>query len=337
MRAANSIILDFCKAKDVHAALGIILQGICEETGWSLGQAWLPSPEQSGLVCSPGWHASLEGFDEFHIASSRLVIRDDDEIPGAVWAREEPIWIDDARTLTSLRNVAADRAGLRTAMGLPIVDRDQVIGVLEVFGQKPRKRDEKLLGTAATMAIDIGALVRCKLADEALRRREERLEKLLQTGHDAIWEWDLATHRMAWGRGIRSAFGFSVHQVTPDPAWRAQHIHPGDRERVVASLAEAIDSGAGSWSETYRFLRADGSAVAVIDHAIIVRGEQQQPTCIMGAMLALDRVLTPDALRLNEEAGQERAIGVVHNGRTAAANEHARHGAFTPTLVRAHS
>jgi PAS domain-containing protein len=329
MHAANTILLDFCKARDVHAALGVVLKGIAEETDWAIGKAWLPTREQTGLACSPGWHVRAEGLDEFRVASTQLLIRDDDEIPGAVWASERAMWVDEARTFAGPRQGAVGRAGLQAAIGLPLADGGQVVGVLELFARKPRRRDEKLLRAAAATAADVGALVRARLAEEAARRREERLEKLLLASTSAVWEWDLAAHRMAWGSGIRSSFGYSLHEVSTDPMWRAQRIHPHDRARVTRSLEEAIATGRASWSETYRFLDANGAAVGVLDRAVIVLGDRNEPAMIVGSMTTLDRLVPARAAEVREQVEAERSIGVVHRPNLVATNGHAR--AFADT------
>src|SRR5438128_6168968 len=68
-RLLQSISLAVNEAQDLDSALSIVLRTVCEATGWALGQAWLPSSDNSHLQCSPAWFTSIEGSAQFRSVS----------------------------------------------------------------------------------------------------------------------------------------------------------------------------------------------------------------------------------------------------------------------------
>lgn len=100
------------------------------------------------------------------------------------------------------------------------------------------------------------------------------------TAHAATWRWDLASGRVEWDDRLKALFGYAV-RVT-DAAWREGRIHPEDRARVKVSLERATLVNHGAvWSEEYRFRRADGLYVTVVDRASVV-SDGAGPRAVIG-------------------------------------------------------
>jgi len=122
-----------------------------------------------------------------------------------------------------------------------------------------------------------------KRMEEALRQNIERFEIAARATSDAIWDWSLATDAMWWNEGFRSLFGYSPTKPNAE-SWY-DGIHPADRERAVRGIHAAIDGGGESWSDEYRFLRADGSYAEVFDRGFVIRDGTGKPVRMIGAMM----------------------------------------------------
>ncbi len=120
-------------------------------------------------------------------------------------------------------------------------------------------------------------------ADQALRESVERFGMVSRATNDIIWDWDLRAGTLVWNEGITAALGYPAHEVRPEIAWWEDRIHPEDRERVSAGLAEALES-AEIWSAEYRFLRHVGSFAVVLDRGLIQRGDGGAPVRMIGSM-----------------------------------------------------
>jgi PAS domain S-box-containing protein len=123
-----------------------------------------------------------------------------------------------------------------------------------------------------------------KQHEVALRESQERYRLLAKSTQEAVWDWDLITDLVTWDEGTGPLLDYSPSQLGDTAAWWYDRIHPADRERVMASMDQAIAQGAPSWSDEYRFRRADGSYIMVHNRAHIARDEAGTPGRVIGAM-----------------------------------------------------
>ncbi len=121
-------------------------------------------------------------------------------------------------------------------------------------------------------------------ADE-VRRAHERYALVARATNDVIWDWDAEHGTIVWNDALQSMFGYAPDQIDNRLQWWDSHLHPDDRERVVAGINGIIDKGGSSWTDEYRFERADGSFTEVLDRGYIARSEDGTPIRMIGAML----------------------------------------------------
>lgn len=141
--------------------------------------------------------------------------------------------------------------------------------------------------TVRAFGIDLTPVVARQRAEEALRQSEERLHLVAKATNDLIWDWDLNTNGVWWNDTLESRFGYRPATVPPTLAWKLDHIHPDDRNRVSAGYRQAFQSHQGSWSGEYRFAYHDGTYAYVLDRAFIKYDETGAPVRVVGSMLDL--------------------------------------------------
>jgi PAS domain S-box-containing protein len=141
-----------------------------------------------------------------------------------------------------------------------------------------------------------------KHAEQEMRVAEERFRLVSQATNDVVWDLDFATEQTWWNEGISHQFGYPPSEVDPGPAWWRDRLHPEDRDTLLARINRQLDSGCLSWTEEYRFRKADGSYIHIEDRAYIIRDGAGQPTRAIGAMMDVTkRKLAKDLLRRSEE------------------------------------
>ena len=142
-------------------------------------------------------------------------------------------------------------------------------------------------------------------ASEALEALNERYRLAARATSDAIWDWDLQANTVLWNEALETAYGWAPEQVEPTGEWWIAAIHPEDRNRVDRSIHAVIEGTDTSWTEEYRFRRADGSHADVLDRGYVIRDRDGRPLRIIGAMFDLsERKRSEVALR--ESADQLR-------------------------------
>ncbi len=159
-----------------------------------------------------------------------------------------------------------------------------------------------------------------RTAEAALRQSEERYRLAMLATRDVVWDWDLATGEVRFGEAIEQVLGFRPAQVDPDADWWVEHIHPDDRERVVAGIHAAIGRRADLWTDRYRHLKADGEWAVVDDRAYLLYGDDGRPVRMVGATqdvterLRAEQARESERVRLRHVLAQMPAAVSVHEG-----------------------
>src|SRR5258708_5813197 len=121
-------------------------------------------------------------------------------------------------------------------------------------------------------------------ADE-VRRAHERYALVARATNDVIWDWDAEHGTIIWNDALQTMFGYAPDQLDNRLQWWDSHLHPDDRERVVSGINRIIEKGGSSWTDEYRFERADGSFTERLGRGYIARSEDGTPIRMIGAML----------------------------------------------------
>jgi PAS domain S-box-containing protein len=128
---------------------------------------------------------------------------------------------------------------------------------------------------------------------EALRISEERFRYAALAAREVIWDWSIATGRLAFSEALRSVWGYVLQDDEVTIEWFAERVHPDDRAAVLQSIEAALVSD-DRWVGEYRFQRADGTWAIVLDRASIVRDAQGKAERMICAMLDISDERTAD-------------------------------------------
>jgi PAS domain S-box-containing protein len=131
-------------------------------------------------------------------------------------------------------------------------------------------------------------------AEAELRQTEQRYRLAVRATNDAIWDWDLLIDRVLWNEALTQAHGHLPETVDPTGAWWIAHIHPEDRARVSDAIHAVIDGTQSTWTDRYRFLRADGGYATIIDRGFVIRDDDGRAIRMIGAMLDVTELAVSD-------------------------------------------
>ena len=149
-----------------------------------------------------------------------------------------------------------------------------------------------------------------------LRRQKETLELVGRATNDLVWDWDLVTGRVERGQGLE-AYGYTAADAADAPnSWWVSLVHPDDLARVEASLAQARESDATTWSERLRVRRADGSYAQIIDRGYFVRDATGRAVRMVGSTLDVTERERAQELARRGAASAELLARASHELRT---------------------
>jgi len=109
------------EARDLDEAAPKVFEILGERLGWEVGVLWLPSGNV--LRCAGEWRRPGAPPGAFEEACERSNFRRGVELPGRVWERGEPVWVEDVvEDAVFSRKEAAAEDNLHGAFAFPIRD-----------------------------------------------------------------------------------------------------------------------------------------------------------------------------------------------------------------------
>lgn len=134
--------------------------------------------------------------------------------------------------------------------------------------------------------------------------------------NDAVRDWNVKTGALSWPQGFTSLLGYNTSSAEQHIKFWQEKIHSRDRDRVCTSISDAIAGTSGHWSGEYRFRRADGSDVNILERALILRDASGAAMRFIGSLMDItERKQLQDQLCRSQrmEAFGQLAAGVAHD------------------------
>jgi PAS domain S-box-containing protein len=184
---AHELALAIAGADSTELALTAVLRGVCERTGWAIGQAWVRSPDGRTLVCSPAWHTTAQDLSSFRKVTEALSFVPGIGLPGKAWQLARPVWVRDVRADPGFeRGLFAQAVGLAGGVAVPVLAGAEVVAVLEFFVFEEREEDDRLVALVSAVAAQVGALIDRKQTEETLHLSQGHFHAVADSAADAI-------------------------------------------------------------------------------------------------------------------------------------------------------
>ncbi|HEX9818288.1 MAG TPA: PAS domain-containing protein [Methylomirabilota bacterium] len=176
------------------------------------------------------------------------------------------------------------RLDLHAAMAAPLLVNGEAIGALgvaagpgRVFGDEAGRLLEAFADQAA-VALNAARLFDAERSARAgAEAAERRFRGLVESIDAVVIECDVATRRVLFvSRRAESLLGHPLERWTAEPDFWLAHVHPDDRERVLA-FTRAEAAAGRDHAQEYRMLAADERSVWVRDSASLVREPGRPP------------------------------------------------------------
>jgi PAS domain S-box-containing protein len=164
--AQHDVVLSLAEAATVERALAGALEALARDLDWDVATFWSADRDGRTLRCEGVWHTGGPGLDAFAKATRELVLGPGDGIPGRAWAQGAAIWIENLQRERELpRRTAAARAGLLSAVCVPVRCEGELVGALELISVQTRRRERDLLAMLDATASQLGQFVERKRAE----------------------------------------------------------------------------------------------------------------------------------------------------------------------------
>jgi diguanylate cyclase (GGDEF)-like protein/PAS domain S-box-containing protein len=244
------------EAADLDSALAVALEQVCVFTGWEYGEAWMPNAQGQLLERAFTWCAGPGGAREFRARSEGRSFSLGEGLPGRVWSSRQPVWLQDVTFL-------ARASGLRAAVAIPVLSRDEVVAVLTFYMRERREEDAGLLALVSVVAAQLGSVIQRKRTEEALRASEEKFRAVAETASDAIVVADSHGEVTYFNSGAERTFQLPAREAVG----RALTVLLPERfhETYQSEVGDLLSAGAPSVGRTIEVAarRSDGTEFPV--------------------------------------------------------------------------
>ena len=218
-------------AETMSEAAPQILQTICVDLQFELGEFWCLDKDEKVLRLESVWHLPAPLLEKFVAESRRLDFSVGMGLPGKVWKQNAPVWIENLSGEANMpRRFFAEETGLQSGFAFPVLLGDKLLGVISFFSANKRQTDEALLQMFAAVGNNIGQFIKRERVESTLRESEENFRAFVQASSQAIWTTGVHSQHL-------EAFGWWENQTGQTREQSAgagflEAIHPDDRERI---------------------------------------------------------------------------------------------------------
>lgn len=152
--------------------------------------------------------------------------------------------------------------------------------------ERLRKNYHELIKTKENLK-ELNASLEVKVSERTrdLTESEERFRLIASSTTDVVWDWNLVNNTVWWSDSFYTLFGFDANEASARTrSFWMDRIHPEDRDRVHASVHDAINKGLKNWSIQYRFRKSDGSYAILLDKGAVIVDDSGVPYRMLGSM-----------------------------------------------------
>jgi PAS domain S-box-containing protein len=209
------------EAPDADDAFRRLLSTLCAELDWDSASLWQTDQTAGRLVHAGAWTAPGDPLGALHTGTVGRSFGSGEGLPGLAWSTRAPVVMEDLwADPRFLRSAEARTDGVRTGVAFPVLYRDTVLAVCELFSRQQRQVPTELLDVLAHAGRQIGQFLGRLRAESEVRHLADTLQRSLLPSHlPVVPGLDLAArYRPGGGSAL---VGGDTYDVTalPDGRW----------------------------------------------------------------------------------------------------------------------
>lgn len=300
-------------AVNFETAIVSTLQKICTIGNWEFGEAWLPDTENNSLTYFTAWFPILENYvsetnlslADFKQLSFDYTFHYAEGLPGKVWAKKEAVWF---RNLSQqelfLRRKLVEECGLKTAFGIPVLARGEVVSVLVFFSRQSLPKNQDFISLLQTVAYQLGHLFCHKQIETQLNESKQKLSSIFESNLGIFFRINYQAQNKSdyLTQGCQSLTGYTKKELLKDGKINFRKIiHPLDLQRVSSTIKTSLARNAYYYLE-YRIFTKDNQEKWVWEKGKGVFDSQGKLSALEGIITDLsDRKSLEEALSQAED------------------------------------
>jgi len=234
-----------------------LLDLICSEIEWPFGHVWMPYDSGLMLASSHIWHTESDlDISDFVKKTETTHFRYGEGLPGTIWKRREPVWMEESEIASMIRMSSYDGIPIRSAFGFPVIADGDVVTILEFFHTEKVELDQSLLDIVRRVGVEMGKIAQSRRFEQ----QRARLAAIVDSSYDAIIGKSLDGRITSWNYGAELVYGYSAEEAV---GRMSDLILPEEQENEEPEILEAVALGRRLEEFETTRLRKDGRKIAV--------------------------------------------------------------------------
>jgi PAS domain-containing protein len=169
-----------------------ILEAICRNLEFELGELWCLGKGKTVLHLESVWHLPSPLFEKFVAESRRFEFSIGEGLPGKVWAKKRSAWFENLSGENEMpRRFFAEESGLRSGFAFPILLGENFSEAFSFFSSQTRRAEESLLQMFTAVGSNIGQFIKRERVESHLRESEDRYRAFIEQSTEGIWRFEL--------------------------------------------------------------------------------------------------------------------------------------------------
>lgn len=213
LAAAHAVTKLLADADSLEAVIPKVLKALREAMSAEVCLLWRVDERGEYLSCveTDAMDSSRQSFvDE----SRQIRLAIGEGLPGRVWNAREPVWFSDIQDIgVFLRASSAQKSGLTSGVGMPIVVGQKFKGVIEIFTSRRLTQEPELTQLLESVGNEIGQFIRQRRLDASFRDEEARKTAILQSALDCIVTMDTSGRIVDFNPCAERTFGYLASEV----------------------------------------------------------------------------------------------------------------------------
>lgn len=151
-------------------AVQYVINAICLFTGWEIGHLYIR--QKNEFVPTSVWFLSdKELYNKIQNLTMKTAFKGNEGFLGRVFSSQRPVWLSAFYAEPDfLRKDVLLQNGIRSAIGLPIIVRYEVVAALEFFSVKIQSFDYRLMDILAQIGVELGRAFERFLTEKELQK-----------------------------------------------------------------------------------------------------------------------------------------------------------------------
>ncbi|MDZ7718800.1 MAG: PAS domain S-box protein [Balneolaceae bacterium] len=249
---SSEISLIFNREETVRSALQSSLDEIASLHYFDAVEFWLADRDRTLMNLAAHSIGNPE-IEQFYTDGKKVeVFKKGEGLPGKTWKQKKNLfWRNLDKRKTFIRREKAAKAGVKTAFSFPVIDEEDVLGVLVLLASKDLKSERYY--------VDLFKELADQFASEIKRKEvEEELSRIFNSAPDVICIAGLDGYYKKVNPAMSELLGYTEKELLNTPI--IEFVHPADKQKTEEEF-EALNRGEGNHYFENRHITKSGKVI----------------------------------------------------------------------------